>query len=79
MENCNLVLHFPEYGSETMMEVTRVGSSMIDVWPLALYDKVDLRRRSYRCLPRRIDKVGLVHADVQCDGAAVEFRVRVGD
>ena len=50
--------HFPEYGSEATMEITRVGSSMIDVWFLALDDKVDLQRLSYRFLPCRVDKVG---------------------
>ena len=58
MENCSLVLHFPEYGSEAMMEIRSVESSMIDVWSLALDDKVDLQRLLYRSLPRRIDKVG---------------------
>ena len=58
MENCSLMLHFPEYRSEAMMEITSVGSSMIDVWFLALDDKADLQRLSYRSLPHRIDKVG---------------------
>ena len=31
---------------------------MIDVWSLALDDKVDLQWLSLRSLPRRIDKVG---------------------
>ena len=56
MENCSLALHIPEYGSEAM-EITRVGSA-IDVWSLAVVDKVDLQTLSYRTLPRRIDKVG---------------------
>ena len=58
MENCSFALHFQEYGSKAVMEMTRVGSSMIDVWSLALDDKVDLKRISCRSLPRRIDKVG---------------------
>src|ERR1700761_2186354 len=56
MENCSLALHIPEYGSEAM-EITRVGSK-IDVWSLAVDDKVDSHTLSYRTLPRRIDKVG---------------------
>ena len=57
MENCSLVQHFPKYGSEAMMRITCIGSSMIDVWFLAPDDKVDLQRLSYRSLPHRIDKV----------------------
>ena len=56
-ENCSLVLHLPNYGSEVMMEFSRIGISMIDVWSL---DKVDLQRLPYRSLPRCIDKVGLL-------------------
>ena len=41
MENCSLALHIPEYGSEAMMEITRVGSSTIYVWSLALDDEVE--------------------------------------
>ena len=44
MVNCSLALYIPEYGS--MMEITCVGSSTIDVstidvWPFALDDRVD--------------------------------------
>ena len=42
MENCSLALHIPEYGFEAMMEITCVGSSTIDMWPIALDDKADL-------------------------------------
>jgi hypothetical protein len=54
MESCSLALHLPEYGSEAMMEITRVGSSTIDVWSLALDDKIDSQGLSYRSFPRRI-------------------------
>jgi len=44
MENYNLALHIPEYGSETMVIITRIGST-IDVLSLAVDDRVDLRKR----------------------------------
>jgi hypothetical protein len=47
MESCSLALHLPEYGSESMMEITRVGSSTIDVWSLALDDNIDLQGLSH--------------------------------
>ncbi|KAF8266924.1 hypothetical protein EI94DRAFT_1802324 [Lactarius quietus] len=56
MENCSLALTIPEYGSEAM-EIARVGST-IDVWSLAVDDKVDLQTLSYGTLPPRIGKVG---------------------
>ena len=39
------------------MEITHVGSSTVEVWSLALDDKVDLQGLSYRTLPCCIDKV----------------------
>jgi hypothetical protein len=52
MENCSLALHIPEYGSEAM-EITCVRSE-IDMWSLAVEDKIDLQTFSYSVLPRRI-------------------------
>jgi hypothetical protein len=49
------VLRIPEYGPETMV-ITRVGSA-IDVLSLAVGASADLRRLSYRTLPRHIDTV----------------------
>jgi hypothetical protein len=66
MESCSLALHLPEYGSESMMEITRVGSSTIDVWSLALDDNIDLQGLSYRSFPRHIDALLTHHI-----GAAV--------
>jgi hypothetical protein len=76
-ENCSLALHIPEYGFEAMMEITRIGSSTIDVRSLAvaLDDNLDSQRTSFRSLLCRVDNVGSFTPDVQCDGAAVESHV----
>jgi len=56
MENCSLVLRIPDFdsGDDDAMVIERIsGSTMIDVWALAVDDKV-----SYNTLPRRISTVG---------------------
>jgi hypothetical protein len=59
------------------MEITRTGSSTIDVWSLevALEDNLDLQRASFKSLLRRVDNVGSFTPDIQCNGAAVESHV----
>ena len=57
MENCSLVLRIPEYGSDDVMEIAHIGST-IDIWSLAVNSKVDLLKLSYNALPRRISQVG---------------------
>ena len=58
MENCSLVLRIPAHGSDGAMEMAHIGSSIIDVWSLAVNAKVDLLKLSHNALPRRIAKVG---------------------
>jgi len=60
MENCSLVLRIPDFdsGDDDAMVIECIsGSTTIDVWALAVDDKVDLQRLSHNTLPRRISTV----------------------
>jgi hypothetical protein len=55
---CIWQIMVPFHTTIVIYSLTQRWESAIDVWSLAVDNKVDLQTLSYRTLPRRIDKVG---------------------